>query len=46
MKTNLFIVFSSTDDDEINHIVETIQKRCSDVKHIEHIGINSVIEIN
>jgi len=33
---------SYADDEEIDHVVDSIQKRCAHVKRIEHIGIHSV----
>jgi hypothetical protein len=34
--------FSYADDDEIDHVVDSIQNRCAHIKRIEHIGIHSV----
>ncbi|CAF0832437.1 unnamed protein product [Adineta ricciae] len=31
----------TADDDEIDHVVESVQNRCAKVKSIEHIGIHS-----
>lgn len=37
-----FIEISSADDEEIDHVVDSIQNRCANIKQIEHIGIHSV----
>ncbi|CAF0773961.1 unnamed protein product [Didymodactylos carnosus] len=38
---NFFDTQYMADDDEIDDVVANIQKRCSSIKRIEHIGINS-----
>ncbi len=35
-------LISYADDEEIDHIVDSIQNRCAKIKRIEHIGIHSV----
>jgi len=39
---NCFRSDNYADDEEIDHVVDSIQNRCANVKRIEHIGIHSV----
>lgn len=38
--------FSDPDDKTIDQVVDDVQKRCSSVKRIEHIGIHSVVDFH
>jgi len=39
---NCFRSDNYADDEEIDHVVDSIQNRCANIKRIEHIGIHSV----
>ncbi|CAF4575888.1 unnamed protein product [Rotaria sp. Silwood1] len=39
---NCFRSDNYADDDEIDHVIESIRSRCANIKRIEHIGIHSV----
>ncbi|UJR36022.1 hypothetical protein I4U23_028761 [Adineta vaga] len=39
---NCFHSDNVADDEEIDHVVDSIQHRCANVKRVEHIGIHSV----